>query len=45
MTRWEGWEVTEEKRRGLDLVIIMDIVKLFKRILNKKAKKRREGPL
>ena len=35
----------EEERRGLDLVNIMNMVELFKRILNKKAKKRREGPL
>ena len=42
VTRCEGWE---EERRGLDLANIMDMVELFKRILNKKAKKRREGPL
>ena len=42
VTRCEGWE---EERRGLDRVNIMDMVELFKRILNKKAKKRREGPL
>ena len=42
VTRCEGWE---EERRGLDLVHIMDMVEFFKRILNKKAKKRKEGPL
>ena len=38
----KGWE---DERRGLDLENIMDMVELFRRILDKKAKKRSEGLL
>ena len=42
MTHCTGWE---EERRGLDLDNIMDMVELFRRILTKKARKKKEGLL
>ena len=42
VTHCTGWE---EERRGLDLINIMDMVEFFRRILTKKAKKKKEGLL
>ena len=42
MTHCTGWE---EERRGLDLINMMDLVEFFRRILTKKAKKKKEGLL
>ena len=42
VTQCTGWE---EKRRGLDLINMMDMVEFFRRILTKKAKKKKEGLL